>query len=265
MEKIFEPSMLCPLDLNYLCLLSIQRLQNPISKDTEANALGKKVLTSQVPHDINQIMAVINRDVPEYYERLQGYKVPKNIIDWLFISVITYVLMNAANYTGNIKHKTDRLFESLHQDAALLFNTLMGYNVPDNLIDIIFSNITEISLREMSGPSPEFIPGPAWSNWENLGGHLTSAPAVASWGTDRLDVFGRGKDGSLLHKWWDGMEWSDWEDLGGDLASAPGAVSWPRSYRCLRCRPESGTLACMVERLSVEPIRVGWLTLECMG
>ncbi len=81
--------------------------------------------------------------------------------------------MNAENYTGNIKHKTDRLFESLHQDAALLFNTLMGYNVPDNLIDIIFSNITEISLREMSGPSPEFIPGPAWSNWENLGGHLT--------------------------------------------------------------------------------------------
>lgn len=188
--------------------------------------MEKKALISQLPHDINQIMAVINRDVPEYYEWLQGYKVPRNIIDWLFISLITYVLNNAANYTGTIKQRTDRLFEGLHQEAALLLNTLKGYNVPDNLIDIIFPDLIEISLREISGASQGPATGPAWSDWEDLGGHLASAPAVSSWGIDRLDVFGKSKDGSLLHKWWDGMEWSEWEDLGGNLASAPGAVSW---------------------------------------
>jgi Repeat of unknown function (DUF346) len=55
---------------------------------------------------------------------------------------------------------------------------------------------------------------------------LTSAPAVCSWGPARLDVFGRGPDDALWHKWLDGREWSDWESLGGTLTSPPAAVSW---------------------------------------
>jgi hypothetical protein len=55
---------------------------------------------------------------------------------------------------------------------------------------------------------------------------LTSAPSVSSWGDNRLDVFVKGTDNALWHKWWDGASWSDWESLGGVLTSAPGAVSW---------------------------------------
>ena len=72
----------------------------------------------------------------------------------------------------------------------------------------------------------KFKMGEVWSSWEDLGGVLTSAPAVASWAPDRLDVFARGKDNQLLHKRWNGAEWSDWRDLGGRLTSAPAAVSW---------------------------------------
>jgi hypothetical protein len=32
-----------------------------------------------------------------------------------------------------------------------------------------------------------------------------SAPAVASWGSNRLDVFAAGPDGNLEHKWWNGQ------------------------------------------------------------
>ncbi|MGW5667374.1 hypothetical protein, partial [Micromonospora sp. NPDC003776] len=41
-----------------------------------------------------------------------------------------------------------------------------------------------------------------WSDWESLGGVLTSAPAAASWGSDRIDVFVGGADEAMWHKWW---------------------------------------------------------------
>ncbi|MDD2481991.1 MAG: hypothetical protein PHF82_07680, partial [Lutispora sp.] len=51
---------------------------------------------------------------------------------------------------------------------------------------------------------------------------MTSAPAAVSWGPNRIDVFGRGQNQSLWHKYWNGARWSDWEDLGGGtINSAP--------------------------------------------
>jgi hypothetical protein len=65
-----------------------------------------------------------------------------------------------------------------------------------------------------------------WLGWEDLGGVLTSAPAVSSWAANRLDCFVRGTDNALWHKWWNGSSWSGWESLGGVLTSEPAAVSW---------------------------------------
>jgi len=70
------------------------------------------------------------------------------------------------------------------------------------------------------------ILGQLWTEWEDLGGQLASAPAVASWSLSRLDVFAQGENGHLMHKRWNGEDWSDWRDLGGRLTSAPAAVSW---------------------------------------
>ncbi len=65
----------------------------------------------------------------------------------------------------------------------------------------------------------------SWLGWETLGGTLTSAPAVSSWGSGRLDTFVRGTDSALHHKWYQNG-WSGWESLGGVLTSEPAAVSW---------------------------------------
>jgi spore germination protein YaaH len=64
--------------------------------------------------------------------------------------------------------------------------------------------------------------------WESLGGVLTSGPTAAAWGPNRRDVFGRGSDGQLWHRWNDGGGWASWERIGGQLASgtSPAAVSW---------------------------------------
>lgn len=43
----------------------------------------------------------------------------------------------------------------------------------------------------------------AWSDWEDLGGVIMGAPSVASWDEGRLDVFVRGTDNALYHKWYD--------------------------------------------------------------
>ncbi|MEJ7764345.1 MAG: hypothetical protein WKF86_02520, partial [Acidimicrobiales bacterium] len=57
-------------------------------------------------------------------------------------------------------------------------------------------------------------------------GTAVSGPSVASWASGRLDVFERGRDNALWHKWWTGTTWSGWESLGGTLTSEPAAVSW---------------------------------------
>ena len=78
-------------------------------------------------------------------------------------------------------------------------------------------------LRRTSGlPRPRF---PSVS-WQPLGGVLTSKPGGAAWAANRLDVFGRGTDDQMWHKWWDGAGWYGWEPLGGVLTSGPGVASW---------------------------------------
>jgi hypothetical protein len=89
--------------------------------------------------------------------------------------------------------------------------------------------------------------GPGGVHYYDLGG-ITSAPAVTSWGNNRLDVFARGADNKLIHKFYNGSNWSGWNDLGGTLKSSPTAVScqenridvfavgtdngvWTRTYR----------------------------------
>jgi C1A family cysteine protease len=67
---------------------------------------------------------------------------------------------------------------------------------------------------------------PRWYGWENLGGVLSSKPAVSSWAANRLDCFVRGTDNAMWHKWWDGSGWRGWESLGGVITSGPAAASW---------------------------------------
>lgn len=51
--------------------------------------------------------------------------------------------------------------------------------------------------------------------FEDLGGVLTTPPVAVSWAGNRIDVFGRGTNGNLYHKWWStGAPWSGWQNLG---------------------------------------------------
>jgi hypothetical protein len=66
-------------------------------------------------------------------------------------------------------------------------------------------------------------PGGINNNWESIGdiagGQLTSAPAAVSWQAGRLDIFVRGSDGRMYHKyfengWGPGGINNNWETIG---------------------------------------------------
>lgn len=70
------------------------------------------------------------------------------------------------------------------------------------------------------------------------------APAVASRGPNRIDVFARGENGHLWIYKWNGSAWSRWEDLGaGRLTSSPAAVSWGPERLDVFVRGHDGQLA----------------------
>ena len=39
------------------------------------------------------------------------------------------------------------------------------------------------------------------SNWQSLGGVITSEPVAVSWGPNRIDVFAKGQNDHLWHIW----------------------------------------------------------------
>jgi hypothetical protein len=96
-------------------------------------------------------------------------------------------------------------------------------------------NLIEVFVVDSSGNKIYYkqkVNGTWQPSWQQLNGIYTahSAPAVASWGAGRLDVFVKGASNQLLHEWFDNSTWAQgWESFPGDplqLAGAPAAVSW---------------------------------------
>ena len=84
-------------------------------------------------------------------------------------------------------------------------------------------------------------PTPSWHS-ENFGGTSPSAPEICSWGDGHVEIFHRGTDNALWHKYWNGTSWSGWESLGGSLASGPGCVSWGANRVDVVARASNNTL-----------------------
>jgi hypothetical protein len=64
-----------------------------------------------------------------------------------------------------------------------------------------------------------------WSNWQSLGGILTSAPGAAADMTDqfgRLNVFARGTNGVIWYRVFGAGKWGPWTSLGGAVMAGTG-------------------------------------------
>jgi hypothetical protein len=67
-----------------------------------------------------------------------------------------------------------------------------------------------------------------WGPWIPWGGVLAGSPKATSWGGNRVDVFARSADGSILHAWRDDtdvlVKSPQWENIGGKVFADPTAV-----------------------------------------
>jgi hypothetical protein len=131
------------------------------------------------------------------------------------------------------------------------------YPIDISIFPLHFGLSTETEIADFCENSPASFPGPNalvlvsgyWSNsqqkcisgppahrllpfittWESLGGDIMGKVSVVSWGSGRLDLFARGTNNAILHKYFDGANWgpsSGWESLGGATTGDISAVSW---------------------------------------
>jgi hypothetical protein len=85
-----------------------------------------------------------------------------------------------------------------------------------------------------SNASPSCATGAGWTPWTQLAAApagVAGAPAVASWGPGRLDLFVQGGNHMLYHAWSvnSGSSYLGWQSLGappGGIVGSPAAVSW---------------------------------------
>jgi len=83
----------------------------------------------------------------------------------------------------------------------------------------------------------------------SAGGGLAGQVAAASWGPNRIDLFGVGYDGNLWHKWYDSGTWYGWENLSSivplgipSLIGSPSAVSYASSALSVFVRASNGSI-----------------------
>jgi hypothetical protein len=112
------------------------------------------------------------------------------------------------------------------------------------------------------------IPWYPQTGWEDLGGIFSSPPAVASWGVNRLDIFGVGTDHQMWHKAWvESGGWSpktEWEALSSSgliLMGTPAVASWGANRLHIFARDRGLGLYHKAWMGKWEPSLLGWTNL----
>jgi hypothetical protein len=111
--------------------------------------------------------------------------------------------------------------------GQFLNNTPCVTSWGSNRLDV-FGVGADLGIYHKAWNGSSWLPGV--NNWESLGkpgGGCVTAPCVASWGPNRLDVFAVGKsDQALYHTSWNGQAWTPWQNLGGQCVGDPAVASW---------------------------------------
>ncbi len=178
-------------------------------------------IIAQQQRTTQDIISRFRSENANLYRELEQNGLNKNVADYMLPFLVSYLINQ-----GKLSSSPAQIYSQFQSQYPWFNLMIRQFNIPKNMVDRYMLRIIEILMNIIRGEQPSPGPAPGWSQWEDLGGVLTTAPAAASWGQNRIDVFSGGTDNAMWHKWWDGSRWSDWENLGGSLTSAPAAVSW---------------------------------------
>jgi hypothetical protein len=194
---------------------------HPVTRNYDARGFVR-----QNDHEISRILRMIENQHPKLFERLKEYNLNEPMIQYVFRLIIAYTLDHAPYANGSIDERVDIIFTRFKQGTRWVFHLLNAYRVPDRTVEKVIKNVITLTVTNIGGGNEKPEKGEGWSDWENLGGKLSSGPSASSRRNNRIEVFVRGQDRSLYLKYWNGKKWSDWRSLGGELTSSPAAVSW---------------------------------------
>ena len=162
----------------------------------EAEKHFNEDLTGITKESLTIEMALLNNSFHDTFSKLYSYGINKKLTKYLFRLIATYTLKNETEFLGDTSEKTLNIFTSLRKSIPWIFTVLKGYKVPELLIDDTIKSVIKFCLIKLNRTSTTTTLDD-WSPWEDLGGSLTSAPSVTSWGRNRLDVFARGVTNSI--------------------------------------------------------------------
>lgn len=113
-----------------------------------------------------------------------------------------------------------------------------GFNAPPTAVSPGSGKMDVFSVGNDQSLMHKYYDGSAWqpseTHFESLGGTLEPLEVVTATanGANPLDIFGKGIDGSIYHKYWDGSSWQPQRDTMDNLGDGttfvygPAAVSW---------------------------------------
>lgn len=230
-----NPYFLCP---GYgFCIDDIEHINGESLMNSTRGGKGKKdscIIDGEITskdllrasaQDVNKILREIDNSHSDIYEEFAKYRVNRAAARYIISLAISYALDNKGKYSGDDRKKAEDLSRDFYNAYKQMLLVTMVVGVPANVIRNILNKIMYIAITNSEESSSRPPSNERWSPWEDLGGILTSAPGATSWGRNRIDVFVRGTDKGMYHKWWNGR-WSNWENLGRILESAPAACSW---------------------------------------
>lgn len=134
-----------------------------------------------------------------------------------------YVNINFAKWNGSSWAYVNTTQPTVYNGAYGFSN--WGVGVGSWRVKVVFPAQSWLAGSE-SGWHYFNIAANGWHSNEDLGGYFTADPDIASQGSGRLDIFGRGAENAMWIKSFANNSWSGWGYMGGALASGPGAVSW---------------------------------------
>ena len=96
-------------------------------------------------------------------------------------------------------------------------------------VDVLVRTTDQFMSRRYWESGVTHEAGQSWRQWENVGGlqqKLMSAPAAVTTGNNRIDYFGRGSAGHLIHGWYQGINQPAWAEIDSlNIKDAPAVVS----------------------------------------
>ncbi|MCS0543678.1 hypothetical protein NXY55_27275, partial [Aeromonas veronii] len=149
--------------------------------------------------EFQNVWKEVRKNLKPHYDHLAEFNVNRNLSQYIAMQLVMYTLIAQNQFSGSLDQKVNQTYQAFRRQANWVFGVLSPYRIPDRELERIFKAIIRLTYETIG-----FSPEKNWSEWEDLGGYLTSGPSVTVPGRNQLDVYVRGRNRVLYRRMWNG-------------------------------------------------------------